>query len=170
MNITSSANKVVPFAVEASWATGRWQTLEKYLQLYNAGDITEVFNLGVAQALLCLKQGDLSGFGGYIQTVRDKVASTLSYSATTSLEASHDAMLKCHVLTDLEMIASQKEEHDQQALLTALERRLEVLGAYVSDKQYLLGIRRAAMETMRYVQTHNSRSIPRCECSADCPF
>lgn len=151
MNITSSANKVVPFAVEASWATGRWQTLEKYLQLYNAGDTTEMFNLGIAQALLCLKQGDLNSFGGYIQTMRDKVASSLSYSATASLQACHDAMLQCHVLTDLEMIANHREENDPQPLLTALERRLEVLGAYVNDKQYLLGIRRAAMELTRYV-------------------
>lgn len=151
MNIQSSANKIIPFAVEASWATGRWQTLEKYLQLYTAGDPTEVFNLGIAQALLCLKQRDMDSFGSYLQTMRDKVASSLSYSATASLQTCHDAMLECHVLTDLEMIANHKEEDDQQPLLTALERRIEVLGAYVNDKQYLLGIRRAAMELTRYV-------------------
>lgn len=149
MNITSSANKVIPFAVEASWATGRWDTLKKYLQLYTAGDATDVFNLGIAQALLCLKQGDQDGFQGHIRTMRDKVASSLSYSATASLRTSHDAMLECHVLTDLEMIANHREEQDGQALLTALERRLEVVGAFVNDKQYLLGIRRAAMEIMR---------------------
>lgn len=150
----NTANRIAPFAAEASWATGRWQTLEKYLRLYDAGDVSEVFNLGVGQALLCLKGGDIARFKEHIQMLRDKVASSLTYSATSSLRTSHDAMLRCHVLTDLEMIANDrlKGDGDQQLVLTALDRRLEVLGAYVSDKQYLLGIRRAAMELMRYAQ------------------
>lgn len=62
-------------------------------------------------------------------------------------------MLRCHVLADLEIIAGdcKKEESDQQEIMTMLSRRLEVVGAYVNDKQYVLGIRRAAMELMRFV-------------------
>ncbi|KAL2181037.1 phosphatidyl inositol 3-kinase-like protein [Thermothelomyces heterothallicus CBS 202.75] len=147
----NTVNRIAPFAVEASWATGRWQTLEKYLRLYNAGDVSEVFNLGVGQALLCLKDGNVDKFREHIQMLRDKVSGSLTYSTTSSLRASHDAMLKCHVLGDLELIANDKfkGDGDRQSVLLALERRLEVLGAYVSDKQYLLGIRRAAMELMR---------------------
>jgi serine/threonine-protein kinase ATR len=154
----NTVNRVAPFAVEASWATGRWQTLEKYLRLYNAGDVSEIFNLGVGQALLCLRDGDVEKFKEHIQMLREKVAGSMTHSATSSLRACHDAMLKCHVLSDLEMIANEKlkGDGDQQAVLTALDRRLEVLGAYVSDKQYLLGIRRAAMELMRYVPLHFS--------------
>jgi serine/threonine-protein kinase ATR len=149
----NTVNRIAPFAVEAAWATGRWQTLEKYLRLYNAGDVSEIFDLGVGQALLSLKDGNIGKFKEHIQMLRDKVAASMTYSTTSSLRASHDAMLKCHVLSDLEMIANEnlKGDGDQQAVLTALDRRLEVLGAYVSDKQYLLGIRRAAMELMRYV-------------------
>ncbi|KAL2158380.1 hypothetical protein VTH06DRAFT_4428 [Thermothelomyces fergusii] len=148
---TNTVNRIAPFAVEASWATCRWQTLEKYLRLYNAGDVSEVFNLGVGQALLCLKDGNVEKFREHVQMLRDKVSGSLTYSTTSSLRASHDAMLKCHVLSDLELIASDKltGDGDRQSVLLALERRLEVLGAYVSDKQYLLGIRRAAMELMR---------------------
>jgi serine/threonine-protein kinase ATR len=151
----STVSRIVPFAVEASWATGRWQTMEKYLRLYTAGDISEVFDLGIAQALLCLKDGDVQKFKDHVQMMRDKVAGSMSLSVTSSLRACHDAMLRCHVLSDLEMIANEKLEGDgdQQVILTALNRRLEVLGAYVSDKQYLLGVRRAAMELMRYVDT-----------------
>lgn len=148
----NTVNKIAPFAVEASWATGRWQTLEKYLRLYSAGDVSEVFNLGIGQALLCLKDGNVAKFKEHIHMLRDRVAGSMTYAATSSLRTSHDAMLKCHVLSDLEMIANEnlKGDGDQQSVLTALDRRLEVLGAYVSDKQYLLGIRRAAMELMRY--------------------
>ena len=158
---SNTANRIAPFAVEASWATGRWQTLEKYLRMYSAGDVSEVFNLGVGQALLCLKSGDVDKFKEHIRMLRDKVAGSMTYSATSSLRASHDAMLKCHVLSEVEMIANRHAEAggDQQGLLTALDRRLEVLGACVGDKQYLLGIRRAAMELMRYVQD----SLSQCE-------
>jgi serine/threonine-protein kinase ATR len=147
----NNVNRIAPFAVEASWATGRWQTLEKYLRLYNGGDISEVFDLGIGQALLCLKDGDVGKFKERVQKLRDQVAGSMTYSATSSLRACHDAMLRCHVLSDLEMIANEnlKGDGDQQGVLTALDRRLEVLGAYVSDKQYLLGVRRAAMELMR---------------------
>lgn len=146
-----NTNRILPFAVEASWATGRWETLEKYLQLSNADDASEIFNLGVGQALMYLKGGDVERFREYIQMIREKVAGSMTYSATSSLRACHDAMLRCHVLSELEMIvnARHEKEDEQQALLRTLDRRLEVLGAYVSDKQYLLGLRRAAMDLMR---------------------
>ncbi|KAK3330577.1 hypothetical protein B0H66DRAFT_579779 [Apodospora peruviana] len=141
----NNVNRIIPFAVEASWATGRWETMEKYLRIYSAGDVSEVFNLGIAQVLLHLKAGDLEAFNDQMKVMRDKVAATMSYSTTSSLRACHDAMLKCHVLTDLEMIGDGSPER----VRPSLGRRLEVLGAYVGDKQYLLGVRRAAMELMR---------------------
>ena len=150
---SSSINKLIPFAVEASWATNRWKTLEHYLRLYNAGDVSEVFNLGIGQALLCLKNHKFDEFKDHVRMLRDKVAGSMTYAATSSLKSCHDLLLRCHVLSDLEMIvdAPITGEGDSQPILAALDRRLEVLGAYTSDKQYLLGVRRAAMELMRYV-------------------
>lgn len=147
----TTINKIAPFAVEASWATGRWETLQRYLYSYNAGNHLEEFNLGIGSALLALKDGQTESFVSQIQELKEKAASTMSLSATASLQSAHDAMLKCHVLADLEIIAGdhKKEGGDQHAIMTTMNRRLEVLGAYVNDKQYLLGIRRAAMELMR---------------------
>lgn len=149
----ATINKIAPFAVEAAWATGRWETLQKYLESYNAGNHLEEFNLGVGSALLALKDGQTDSFSRQIQELREKAASSMSLSATASLQAAHDAMLKCHVLADLDLIAGdhKKEVSNQQDTMMLLNRRLEVLGAYVNDKQYVLGIRRAAMELMRYV-------------------
>jgi serine/threonine-protein kinase ATR len=152
MKYTSSTiNKIVPFAVEASWASSRWETMEKYLRLYNAGNVTEVFNLGIGQALLSFKTGDSKVLSEHLQIVRETVAASLTQTTTSSLHAAHDAMLKCHVLSDLEMISNNmlRGDGDQQAVLTALGRRLEVLGAVVGDKQYLLSIHRAAMSLMQ---------------------
>ncbi|KAJ4405694.1 serine/threonine-protein kinase M1 [Neurospora sp. IMI 360204] len=147
----SSLGKVMPFVLEASWATGRWQIMEKYLRSYTEGDVTDIFNLGIADALLCLKEGDGERFEELLQAMRDKVAGSMTFSATSSFRSCHDVMLKCHVLADLEMIANAEpvEGEGHEPLMKALERRLEVLGAYVSDKQYVLGVRRAAMELMR---------------------
>lgn len=149
----ATINKIAPFAVEAAWATGRWETLQKYLESYNTGNHLEEFNLGVGSALLALKDGQTDSFSRQIQELREKAASSMSLSATASLQAAHDAMLKCHVLADLDLIAGdhKKEVSNQQDTMMLLNRRLEVLGAYVNDKQYVLGIRRAAMELMRYV-------------------
>ncbi len=36
--------------------------IRKYLHLYNAGDVSEIFNLGIAQSLLCLERGNHEGF------------------------------------------------------------------------------------------------------------
>lgn len=143
----------MPFVLEASWATGRWQIMEKYLRSYTEGDVTDIFNLGIADALLCLKEGDGARFEELLQAMRDKVAGSMTFSATSSFRTCHDVMLKCHVLADLEMIANAEpiEGEGHEPLMKALERRLEVLGAYVSDKQYVLGVRKAAMELMRYV-------------------
>lgn len=149
----STLSKVMPFVLEASWATGRWQIMEKYLRSFTEGDVTDIFNLGIADALLCLKEGDGERLEQLLQAMRDKVAGSMTFSATTSFRTCHDVMLKCHVLADLEMIANAEpvEGEGHEPLMKALERRLEVLGAYVGDKQYVLGVRRAAMELMRYV-------------------
>lgn len=148
----NTINKIAPFAVEAAWATGRWDALQKYFSSYNAGAYLEEFNLGVGSALLALKDGHTQSFVSQVQNLKKITASSMSLSATASLQVAHDAMLKCHVLADLEIIAGdhKKEVGDQQEVMTLLNRRLEVLGAYVNDKQYVLGIRRAAMELMRY--------------------
>ncbi|GKT69679.1 protein kinase Rad3 [Colletotrichum tofieldiae] len=148
----STENKIVPYAVEAAWATRRWDTLSKYTNRFH-GSPLEDFNVSIAKLFDALQQRGANSdtFPQMLQSMREKIASAMTHSATSSLQACHDLRLRCHVLTDLEIIAgtqaSESEAH--QEVLTMLNRRLEVLGAYVSDKQYLLGIRRAAMEISR---------------------
>lgn len=96
-----------------------------------------------------------------MKALRERVGSSLTFSATTSLQACHEPMLNAHVLTDLELIAGVNGSHEQhvQDTVKTLDRRLAVLGSYVNDKQYLLGIRRAAMETMRYAHFFHHHSV-----------
>ncbi|RDW66710.1 hypothetical protein BP5796_09459 [Coleophoma crateriformis] len=139
-----SVAKLLPFATEASWSTARWQTLEKYTSMASIATRDD-FNVCVGNALLALHKRDSSSFVATVKTLRERIACSLSPSATSSLSSCHDNMLKLHVLTELEMIAG-TDQSDRSHVLASLDRRLEVIGAYLDDKQYLLGIRRAAMQ------------------------
>lgn len=150
MNKSSSAvSKLLPFATEASWATGRWDTLQKYI----SGAPPEIggdFNISVGRTLLALHRNNLGEFSSTIRTLREQIACSLSASTTSSLSVCREAMLKFHVLTELEMIVDANGGHRKQ-VLESLGRRLEAIGSYLNDKQYLLGIRRAAMQLTRHV-------------------
>ena len=126
--------------------------MERFITKYE-GDRAENFNVGIAQALLYLQKGWTKAFVDELKALRDRVGSSMTTTTTASLHACHEQMLKCHVLTDLELIAGMHNDSGRQPqeILKTLDRRLEVLGSYVNDKQYVLGIRRAAMELMRYV-------------------
>jgi serine/threonine-protein kinase ATR len=153
MHKTSQAvSKLLPYATEASWATGRWDTLRKYLS-FAPEEIGGDFNVSVGRILLALHSGNSESFAGTIRALREQIAGSLSVDTTSSLGSCHDSMLKFHVLTELEMIAGSTNDAvvDHKQSVESLGRRLEAIGAYLNDKQYLLGIRRAAMMLSRSV-------------------
>ncbi|KAJ5681529.1 uncharacterized protein N7477_001469 [Penicillium maclennaniae] len=143
----SAASRFLPFAVEASWITGRWDKLEGYLELsakQGAGD----FNVGIGAALNILRQNKAEKTIQIINGLRLNVAKSLTANSVASLQTCHDDMLRLHALADMESIANAGAVGSNPSLdlLGALDRRLDVLGGYLADKQYLLGLRRAAME------------------------
>jgi serine/threonine-protein kinase ATR len=150
---TQTVSNLLPFATEASWATGRWAALAKYMASLPKTP-GEDFNISIGRSLLALHKKDTELFNSTIQSLREQIACSLSRSMTSSISACHDNMLKFHVLTELEMIAGTAKDTstNRTNILESLSRRLEVIGAYLNDKQYLLGIRRAAMQLSRYVQ------------------
>jgi serine/threonine-protein kinase ATR len=147
---TQTVSSLLPFATEASWATGRWIALEKYTSLIPRSP-SEDFNISIGRSLLALHKKDTPLFISIIESLRKQIACSLSTSTTSSIGACHDTMLKLHVLTELEMIAGTVKDtsNERGNILESLSRRLEVLGAYLNNKQYLLGIRRAAMQLSR---------------------
>ena len=136
-----------PFAVEASWVTGKWDKLDHYLPHKDAGFGGD-FNVGIGSVLLALYKKDFHRSTEMISLIQKGIAKGLSMPATTSLQACHDDMLKFHILTEISVISglNESEDPDLPSLLTALDQRLNVLGAFFIDKQYLLGLRRAAMQ------------------------
>ena len=148
----SKATSIIslPFAAEASWVTGKWTKLKKYINMHS-GSVSGDFNIGIGSALLALFDGQDNQFLETLDALRRSIAKSLSTTNTISLQACHDAMLRLHVLTEVELISGvgPAKDVDLPTLMTALSQRLEVLGAFSSDKQYLLGLRRATMQLSR---------------------
>jgi serine/threonine-protein kinase ATR len=79
-----------------------------------------------------------------IAELRISNAGSLNPTSVSSLQSCHEVLLRLHVLDDVESIATVHRENGP-LVVTDLDRRIEVLGADVSNKQYLLSLRRAAM-------------------------
>ena len=133
--------------MEASWVTGKWDKLRTYLS--SAPDFAEAdFNIGVGRALQALSDGELETFSGLLDRLRQNTARGLSVTNTTSLQGCHELLLRFHVLTEIEMISGIRGRlnGEKNSLLASLGQRLDVLGPFHSDKQYVLGLRRATMQ------------------------
>ncbi|CAK7202518.1 serine/threonine-protein kinase M1 [Sporothrix eucalyptigena] len=157
----ATVSKVLPMALEASWATFQWNKLDSMIPIYKGGTF-DIFNVGIANALSNLKQQNMEEFDKSLAKIVTGVASSMSYSTTSSLQACHEAMLKAHVVTDLRLISSatradvevmERRSSGQgpkktHAALSTLIQRLDLLED-VGDKRYLLDLQRAAMESLR---------------------
>lgn len=139
--------RLLPFAVEASWVTGKWDKLDQYLEMCPKQD-TGDFNIGIGTALSALRHGDRVAFKAIVNDLRYSVAKSLTVNSVASLQSCHDSILRLHALTEVESIADAGcvGHISRSDILGALNRRLDVIGGYLSDKQYLLGLRRATME------------------------
>ncbi|KAL8754401.1 MAG: hypothetical protein Q9199_004371 [Rusavskia elegans] len=137
----------LPFACEASWVTGKWNKLEEYVG--HASEImTGNFNIGIGRALLALARNEKETFTQIVGDVRRRTARSLSATNTASLQACHNVLLRLHALTEIEAIGGARKHDgllDKLALAVSLDQRLDLLGAFNSDKQFLLGLRRAVM-------------------------
>ncbi|RKF54549.1 Protein kinase rad3 [Golovinomyces cichoracearum] len=141
-----TTSRLLPFATESSWVTSRWDTLEKYINI-SKKSAAEDFNISIGRILLTLKKKELEQFRVNVKEIREQISQSLSTATTSSFSTFHDTMLKLHVLTELEMISGTENKSSNIGnILRSLNDRIEVLGAYLNDKQYLLGIRRAAMQ------------------------
>jgi serine/threonine-protein kinase ATR len=166
---SSCSPDAFPFAAEAAWSTGKWDQLEKILTLPSeAAQVSTDFKVGVGKALLSLRQKQTDEFQRIVAGLREGVARALSPTSTASIHASHDSLMKLHVLYELETISgiSAGIPQNRDTVLEHLDRRLDILGAFTSDKQYLLGIRRAAMELSRCVWLLHIACNPTDSCPA----
>ncbi|CUS11697.1 unnamed protein product [Tuber aestivum] len=137
--------RILRYAVEAAWISGKWDVLERNLAKSN--EHTEnLYELRVGNALRALRRRDSGTFAKAISLARECVLSGLTESFTGSLRQCHESMVKLHALSELEEISTALASKDfgKDVLASNLRRRLDVLGTYSKDKQHLLALRRAA--------------------------
>lgn len=147
--------------MEAAWITGKWDKLHDYLQISSQPGTGE-FNIGIGLAFDAFRHGRRGEFDTIINTLRLHVAKSLNANSVTSLQLCHDNILKLHALAEIEYIADPQIERIsvRTELCSALNRRLNALGGHISDKQYLLGLRRAAMAlTYVFSGVHSMRLL-----------
>jgi serine/threonine-protein kinase ATR len=143
----NSQPKLLGFAVEAAWISGKWDVLDNYLERSN--EHTEsLYELRIGRALSALRGQDAEAFAKVIASAREDVVNGLTESSVGSLGQCHDSMVKLHSLSELEEIsfAIRQEDFDREVLASNLQRRLDLMGTYSKDKQYLLALRRAAFQ------------------------
>jgi serine/threonine-protein kinase ATR len=143
LDTSQSLSLVLPYAMESAWVSGRWDKLATYV--HESKTQSGNFDVGIARLLMSARDGEYDSFHKVLDEVYQNTAGSLSANSIGSLQTSHDTMLKLHVLTDLRRISEASSE-DKIDVMGSLQSRLNILGSYVGDKQYLLGVRRAAMQ------------------------
>lgn len=135
--------KIQGIVAEAAWSTGSWGTLES-LTANSSAQLTPDVDFGIGEAILALRKDSQAACSKLIDDMRLTVTKSLTESATASLQSCHDQMLKLHALYEIEMLRNPVSE-PKVPLQQTLNQRLAVIGTSLTDKQYLLNIRRAVM-------------------------
>ena len=146
----------LPFAAEACWMTNDWDRLQECVAGLSTERVGE-FNVGVGVTLLSLYEGKLAKAQTAMDQLRLDIMRGVSTRRVQNLDACHESLLRLQALTELEAISGVVPDSlaDRSAFFASLDRRLEVVGAYTADKQYLLGLRRAAMQLSRSASPPN---------------
>ncbi|KAI5778912.1 hypothetical protein EDC01DRAFT_672633 [Geopyxis carbonaria] len=134
-------------AVETSWIVGRWDALDRYLAM-SSGQIDSSYEICLGRALSALRRQDAEAFHQYIQSARTSVVASMTTSNTNSLRQCHDHLVRLHGLAELEGIIVNLPGPSKAFGARHLDARLELMGTYSKDKQYILALRRAAFELL----------------------
>ena len=143
---SESHTRLLPFAVEASWVSGNWDALEKYLSTSN--DRTDsTYDIRMGYALSELRRHNVEAFFRRLDSAREGVAGMMTESATGNIRQCHHFLVQLHALSEVQTIseALQQKDVDMAGLKKMLESRLNLMGTYSTDKQYILAVRRAVL-------------------------
>ncbi|GAB1729612.1 hypothetical protein NU195Hw_Modified_171t1 [Hortaea werneckii] len=146
--LPSASDKILSLALEGQWMTADLQGLKLQLEGMEDSNPTSKFNLGLSNLLIATADGGDDSFSSQLSTLRTAIVGTMTTSGTNTLQACHPELGKLHALYEIEALNSKGQE-DISRFVEASPKRLDALGSYMTDKQYLLGLRRAAMSARR---------------------
>ncbi|THY55817.1 hypothetical protein D6C98_04012 [Aureobasidium pullulans] len=140
---------LLSYMTEACWITERFDTLKETLSGLPEENQND-FNVGVGKVLLAMQEKDQDSTSIMINKLRNIVVKGITSVSGSSLQACHDVLLKLHIVYEIGALSGvldvpSTQDSPSASILGVMDKRLAVVGAYITDKQYLLGIRRAVM-------------------------
>lgn len=143
----TSLQRLLPFAAEASWVSEQWDKMRSLVHM-GRNTSTGNFNLGMAAILDFLRRGETTRSLVALRELRLTTARAFTTTNTASLQACHDQSLQLHVLAEITSIIRTGDvpSSERKEFFEMMDRRLDILGVHLVDKQYLLGLRRATMQ------------------------
>ena len=137
--------RLLSMVVEAHWMAGDFEGMVGSLSS-TALDSFNDFNVGIGHLLSAVAKGDVEIKQSLIKGLRKMVTQNMTVNRTSSIQTSHEELKKLHILHEIEALSSGRSSGAEE--MGNLEKRLDVVGSYVSDKQYLLGVRRAVIAAL----------------------
>ena len=136
---------ILPLVLESHWMTGDYVGMEESLNQCERSNSRD-FNVGIAGLIVAARNNDAQEFVQRVSSLRKSVTSGMTEVGSASIQACHEVLVKLHTLYEVEALYGSDERHTT-SLLASFDKRLDILGSYSADKLFVLGVRRALMQT-----------------------
>jgi len=140
----STLPTLLPAAIEACYMIGDSASLDRQLAI-TPETLVDDFNVCIGHAVQAANAEDPARVMEYVTSMRRAVTTSMSAATGTSLHGCHAELRRLHMLTEIEALTAGVNDTPQEmaVLFERFEKRLNAVGSYISDKQSILGIRRA---------------------------
>jgi serine/threonine-protein kinase ATR len=141
---TTSLETLLPSAIEACYMTGDSTSLTRLLKS-TPESMADDFNVGIGHAIQANNLSDPASLMQHVTSMRKNITTGMSAANGSSLHGCHAELRSLHILSEIEALKDGTEETPKSMALIfeRFEKRLSAVGSYISDKQSILGIRRA---------------------------
>ncbi|KAK9466961.1 hypothetical protein V1512DRAFT_225198 [Lipomyces arxii] len=143
----SCSNDLSDVAIESSWILGKWEYLNTWLMKSS----TQTFDFSIGKALLCIRNGDITGLYETISEARTLVANDIAVTNSLSTKANHVSVFRLHALSDLESLVMQSLTFRESypSLGHYLQQRMESFNGSYREARFLLDLRRTTVDLMK---------------------
>jgi serine/threonine-protein kinase ATR len=140
----SSLANLLPSAIEACYMTGDSASLSRQLRI-TPESMADDFNVSIGHAIEANNLTDSDRLMQYVNSMRRTITTGMSVASGSSLHGCHTELLRLHILSEIEALNHGPDDTPKTMVLhfERFEKRLDAVGSYISDKQSILGIRRA---------------------------
>lgn len=147
----ASLANLLPSAVEACCMINDSASLTRHLKVIPE-TMADDFNVGIGFAIDANNSSDPEALMKHVKSIRKNITTSLTAASGSSLSGCHTELRRLHILSEIEMLKDGWGETPESMtdIFENFEKRLNAVGSYISDKQSILGVRRAMF-------SHNER-------------